>query len=228
MILSKRITPEKRRTFFLVLAAGLVTAGALLFLFAKIHEDISHPRLEAIDQGILAGIHADDTPRLTALAKTLSFIGSPLTLIPVILLSAWILWQRHVKRDGLLLLLSMGGGGLLDTVLKLHYRRVRPDVPWAFVHERSFSFPSGHSVMAVVLYGMLTYLLMQYERKTWERVGLIAGSVILIAGIGLSRIYLGVHYPSDVLAGYVVGTVWVMGVMAADWTIRRDEAPAAS
>ena len=78
--------------------------------------------------------------------------------------------------------------------------------------------------MAVVLYGLLTYLLMQYGRKTWERVGLVAGSVVLIAGIGLSRIYLGVHYPSDVLAGYVVGTVWVMTVMAADWTIRRDEA----
>jgi undecaprenyl-diphosphatase len=224
MILSKRITPEKRRTFFLVLVAGLVAAGLLLFLFAKIHEDISHPRLEAIDRGILEGIHAHDTPSLTKLAKTLSFIGSPLTLIPVILAASAILWMRGLKRDSLLVLLSMGGGGLLDTVLKLHYRRVRPDVPWVFVHERSFSFPSGHSVMAVVLYGVLTYLLMQYERKIWERVGLMLGSVVLIAGIGLSRIYLGVHYPSDVLAGYVVGTVWVMAVMAADWTIRKDEA----
>ncbi|SFS06757.1 undecaprenyl-diphosphatase [Granulicella pectinivorans] len=223
MILSKRITPEKRRTFFLVLVAGLVAAGLLLFLFAKIHEDISHPRLEGIDRGILAWIHARDTPWLTALAKTLSFIGSPMTLIPVIVIASAVLWMRDFRRDALLVLMSMGGGGLLDTVLKLHYRRTRPDVPWAFVHERSFSFPSGHSVMAVVLYGVLTYLLMQYERAVWERVGLVAGSVVLISGIGLSRIYLGVHYPSDVLAGYVVGTVWVMAVMAADWTIRRDE-----
>lgn len=223
MILTKRVPPERRRTFFLVLIAGLVLAALLLASFAEIHEDLSQPHNVAVDQAILLGIHAHDSPVLTGLAKTLSFIGSPTTLIPVILIVASVLWLRRFKRDALLLLISMGGAGALDTALKLHYRRVRPDLPWAFVHESSFSFPSGHSVMAVVLYGTLTYLLLEHWRGAGQRVGLIAGSLLLILGIGLSRIYLGVHYPSDVLAGYLVGAVWLLAVMAADWTLRRDE-----
>jgi membrane-associated phospholipid phosphatase len=214
---------DRRRTFYLVLLGGLCLAALLMAGFAEIHEDLSQPHNMAVDEAILAGIHAHDRPALTVLAKTLSFIGSPMTLIPLVLIAAAVLWLRRFKRDALLILLSMGGGGALDTAMKLHYRRIRPDLPWAFVHETSFSFPSGHSVMAVVLYGVLTYLLMQYERKAWERTTLVLGSMVLIVGIGLSRIYLGVHYPSDVLAGYIVGTVWLLAVMAADWSIRRKE-----
>ena len=216
---------DRRGTFYIVLLAGLLLAALLMAGFAEIHEDLSQPHNMAIDEAILQGIHAHDSPALTALAKTLSFIGSPMTLIPVILIASSLLWLRRYRRDSVLVLLSMGGAGGLDTAMKLHYRRIRPDLPWAFVHEHSFSFPSGHSVMAVVLYGMLTYLLLQYECKAWERTVLVLGSVVLIVGIGLSRIYLGVHYPSDVLAGYIVGMVWLIAVMAADWSVRREMRP---
>jgi undecaprenyl-diphosphatase len=214
---------NRRRTFYLVLLGGLFLAALLMAGFAEIHEDLSQPHHMAIDEAILAGIHAHDRPSLTALAKTLSFIGSPKTLIPLVLVASTLLWLRRYRHDALLVLLSMGGAGALDTAMKLHYRRIRPDLPWAFVQEHSFSFPSGHSVLAVVLYGMLTYLLLQHERKPWQRTALVLGSIALILGIGLSRIYLGVHYPSDVLAGYIVGTVWLMAIVAGDWTIRREE-----
>src|ERR1022692_2626504 len=91
----------------------------------------------------------------------------------------------------------MAGAGALTAVLKLYFRRVRPDLPWAFVHEPSYSFPSGHSVLAVAVYGSLIFLGMRHLARTWERMAVcvVAGTSIL--GIGISRIYLGVHYPSD-------------------------------
>ena len=89
------------------------------------------------------------------------------------------------------------------------------------MHEPSFSFPSGHSVFAVVVYGMLIYIGMRHLRRMRERVAVVVAAGALIFGIGYSRIYLGVHYPSDVAAGYFVGAMWLGTVVAADWYLRR-------
>ncbi len=215
------LQPSDRRFLALALLIGLVVSTLFLLAIIHLHEDISHPRIESLDRSILQSIHAHDTPFLTALARTLSFIGSPITLLPAVPLAAALLWSRRLRRDALLLLISMGGSSTLDTALKLHYRRIRPDLPWAFVHERSFSFPSGHSVLAVTLYGILTYLLMSHLAHTWQRAIIILASLTLIVGIGLSRIYLGAHFPSDVLAGYLVGLTWLLPVIATDQALKR-------
>ena len=80
--------------------------------------------------------------------------------------------------------IGIGGSGMLDLALKLHFKRIRPEVPWAFVSEHSFSFPSGHSVGAVVLYGILTYLLWSHLRAIWQRAAVILGALLLVIGIG--------------------------------------------
>jgi undecaprenyl-diphosphatase len=221
MPIIRRFTADQRRTFFYLIGAGLLLSLLFLIVITRLHEDISHPRVEHLDQSILQLIHQHDNPGLTHLAKTLSFIGSPMTLFPLVALSAFILHRFHLNRDALLVVISMTGAATIDTLLKLHYRRIRPDVPWAFVHERSFSFPSGHSVMAVVTYGIITWLLMQYLHRTWQHIALIAVSLTLIAGIGASRLYLAVHYPSDVVGGYFVGAIWLFAVILADWSLRR-------
>ena len=224
MPLPRPLQPSERRFLTLALLTGLLVSALFLVAITHLHEDLSHPRVEAFDRNVLQSIHTRDTPTLTALAKTLSFIGSPITLLPAILIAATLLWRGRLHRDSILLLVSMGGSATLDTVLKIHYRRIRPDLPWVFVHEHSFSFPSGHSVLAVTLYGIVTYLVMDHLARIWERAAIILASLTLIAGIGLSRIYLGVHFPSDVLAGYFVGLVWLLSVIATDQTLLRHQA----
>ena len=214
---------RKRKIFALVLLAGLVLTIAVMLIMAKIHEEIPRPFLERLDHQDMAAVHAHSTPALTWLARALSWIGSPVQLVPAIGLAAAILWWRHLRREGALLVIAVGGAGIIDTALKLHFRRIRPEVPWAFVHERSFSFPSGHSVAAVVLYGTLTYLLWKHLHHVWQRFGAIVLALLLIVGIGASRIYLGVHYPSDVLAGYVVGLLWLVPVIGGNEYVDRLE-----
>ena len=202
--------PIRKRTLCLIILASAAVASLLAaMLLAEFHEEITEPFLSALDLRILTGIHAHDTPLLTQLAFTLTFIGSPLLLVPTVSLAALILWIRRFRRDAVFLLLGLGGSGLLDAALKLHFKRVRPDVPWAFVAEHSFSFPSGHSVGAVVLYGTLTYLLWSHLRTVWLRAVVITTALLLVIGIGLSRVYLGVHYPTDIAAGYAVGLIWL-------------------
>ena len=192
-------------------------------IMAKIHEEIAQPFLEHVDQSILQTIHAHGTPALTRLAFTLTFIGSPAALVPGIMIAAIVLWVIRLRHDAILLVVAIGGAALIDTVLKLHFRRIRPNVPWALVTEHSFSFPSGHSVGAVVLYGTITYLIWSHLHDLAQRAAIIASALLLIAGIGLSRVYIGVHYPTDVAAGYLVGLLWLLTLIGANEYLNREE-----
>jgi undecaprenyl-diphosphatase len=158
----------------------------------------------------------------------LTEIGSPRTLLPVIPVISALLWWRRLRRAAMVWLIAMGGAGVLITALKLHYHRLRPDLGWALQHEPSFSFPSGHSVLAVVVYGMAMYVGVRRLKRTWQRAAVVVTGSAAIFGIGISRIYLGVHYPSDVAAGYFVGAVWLGAVAGADWYVRRFRARGAA
>jgi len=209
----------------LLLLLGLLMSTLTMLLMAKVHEEIAQPFLEHVDRQLMQVIHAHNTPALTRLAFTLSFIGSPTALIPGVALSAIVLWALKLRRDAVLLVTAIGGAALLDTILKLHFRRIRPTVPWALVTEHSFSFPSGHSVGAVVLYGTITYLIWSHLHDFKQRAVVIVLALLLIAGIGASRVYIGVHYPTDVAAGYLVGLLWLLTIVGANEYVDRDERP---
>jgi len=215
--------PENARAFLLLSLAGLVMSIIVMLLMAKVHEEIAQPFLEHVDQAVMQAVHADDTPALTGLAFTLTFIGSPSALIPLVTIAAIVLWKVRLRHDAVLLVVAIGGAALIDTVLKLHFRRIRPTVPWALVTEHSFSFPSGHSVGAVVLYGTITYLIWNHLHDFAQRTAVIASALLLIAGIGLSRVYIGVHYPTDVAAGYLVGLLWLLTLIGANEYLNRQE-----
>jgi membrane-associated phospholipid phosphatase len=220
---SKPPRPENARAFALLLLAGLVMSLLVMLLMAKIHEEIAQPFLEHIDQALLQTIHSQDAPALTWLAFTLTFIGSPKTLGPAISIAAIVLWRIRLRHDAVLLVAAIGGAALIDVALKLHFRRIRPTVPWALVTEHSFSFPSGHSVGAVVLYGTITYLIWSHLHDFAQRTTVVSCALLLIAGIGLSRVYLGVHYPTDVAAGYLVGLLWLLTLIGANEYLNRME-----
>jgi membrane-associated phospholipid phosphatase len=211
------------RAIAAILLIGLMAAGVMLMTLAEIHEDLMHPRMERLDDGIQGEVHEDANPALTRLMFGLSWIGSPQVLTPAIPAFAGLLWWRRLGRAAMVWLIATSGATGLVVVLKLYFRRIRPDLPWAFAHEPSYSFPSGHSVFAVVVYGTLIYLGLRHLRTVWEQMVVSVAAMALVGGIGYSRIYLGVHYPSDVAAGYFVGAVWLTAVMAADWYVRRNE-----
>jgi membrane-associated phospholipid phosphatase len=211
------------KLFAIFLFVGLIATVLIMLALAELHEEIIEPSSIQIDHAIQAMVHAHTSPGLTKLMFALTWIGSPITLIPVIPLVAGLLWWKRWRDEAVVLLIAMVGAGAMSAALKLHFRRVRPDLPWALVHEHSFSFPSGHSVFAVVLYGILAYLGMRHLHGAGQRVAMLATAVLLILGIGLSRIYLGVHFPSDVAAGYFVGLVWLAVVAGCDWKLRRSE-----
>jgi len=212
------------KLFGALLLVSLVASGVIMLALAEVHEHLGGPRMERWDAHIQDRVHGDTTPRLTRLMFALTEIGSPRALVPAVPAIAALLWWRRLRHATTVWLIATGGAGVLVGALKLHFRRVRPDLPWAFVHEPSFSFPSGHSVFAVVVYGMAIYICMRRLQRDWQRAALLAASGALIFGIGVSRIYLGAHYPSDVAAGYFVGAVWLTAVVGSDRYVRRVEA----
>ena len=117
------------------------------------------------------------------------------------------LYRRRRLVDAALLPLVLGGAELLNLILKLSFHRARPEV--AFVHLDTYSFPSGHAMISTAAYGALAYLAWSHLHTTRRRLIVATGTVVLLALIGFSRIYLGVHYLSDVLAGITGGLFWL-------------------
>ena len=110
---------------------------------------------------------------------------------------------------------AIGGALILNEAFKNFFHRPRPQVPWSIGEEPTWSFPSGHSLFSAVLYGLIAYLLLK-RSPTPLRITLSAAALLLPLAIGLSRIYLGMHFPTDVLAGWTTGAVWLATTIAVD------------
>jgi undecaprenyl-diphosphatase len=205
----------------MMLLVGFAAALVATLGLVKLHDEVLKASFEQHDQAIQSWVHGFAAPTLTGLMETLSWIGSPWAVTPLVTLAAgWFWWHRY-KDDAVLVAAAALGGVALDAVMKAHFRRMRPDLPWAFVHEHSFSFPSGHSAMAMVMYGIIVYKTEDKLFSLWERAALLAAAFLMVVGIGVSRVYLGAHYPSDVAAGYFVGAVWLAAVIGSDVWVER-------
>ncbi len=139
-----------------------------------------------------------------------SFLGKAAVVSSVALLVVVIaLWKKKQKYI-LPLLLTVAGTGLTVYLTKLLIHRVRPSGDIAYYLEETFSFPSGHSAVAVALYGYITYLLLKETVGRKLRTNILFTGIFLVFLIGLSRLYLGVHFLSDVLGGYLIGLIWLI------------------
>ncbi|AIQ41213.1 phosphatase PAP2 family protein [Paenibacillus sp. FSL R7-0297] len=162
------------------------------------------------DRAVIHIVQSMESPPLTALAKSLSLVGSSRLAIGISLLTMTILFFALKHRMELALFLWVGlGSQLLNTLLKLWFHRERPTVH-RLIEQAGYSFPSGHSMAAFSLYGVIAYLLWRHMHNRRERFILILFTVLMTGGIGWSRIYLGVHYPSDVIGGYAASGAWLM------------------
>jgi undecaprenyl-diphosphatase len=187
------------RSLALAVAAGAALSFVVLALTVRAGATLP------FDNWSRAMSKANSAPGLTAIAMAASFLGRLAVLIPATILIAGGFFLRGRRGAGLALVTAMSGAIILNGLLKTALHRARPP-PFFGVDPESFSFPSGHAFFALTFCGALLLILAAYRKLSPLTAGL--GAVLVIA-IGWSRIYLGVHYPSDVAAGLLAGTAWL-------------------
>ena len=205
-------TSTSLRYLVLAVLGSLLSFGLFLWLREGIEDNKAH--LLATDHALLNFMHRHQTPWLTALAGFLADLGSPPVIGAVAVLGALSgLAVRRIRGAAWTLPVAVIGAGLLIQVIKVTFQRARPDVFEPLLHETGWSFPSGHSVIAVVVYGLLGYFALRLSHMRWVRFAIGAATVALVLAIGVSRVYVGVHYPTDVLAGWSLGVPWLVGCL---------------
>ena len=193
------------------LTVGFFISLAALLLFASITEDVVHHEpLTAVDLAFNAWMRSHATPLGDSVALAISFVGGPFTMTVIALAVAIALAYRRawVVLSGWVSAFVVGA--ILDALLKRIIRRPRPATADVFLHDASFSFPSGHSMGSLIGFAMLAYVLITFwPAARRHRFAVASAATVLILLVGWSRLYLGVHYLSDVIAGFACGTVWV-------------------
>lgn len=197
-----------------VLSMSLGITVLAILLFSWIATEMREGDTIRFDDNIRGFVHSFSSPGTTKFMFAISFMGAGgliAMLAAAVILCVVKKWHRALGW----LALTMMGATVLDLALKYGFHRARP-VPFFGAVPHSYSFPSGHSLFSFCFYGVMAGLINARVRSHWLRVALFGTAVILIALIGLSRIYLGVHYPSDVAAGYVAGAIWVSTMITLD------------
>jgi undecaprenyl-diphosphatase len=202
-MLSRLATP-----LLLSLACAVVSVA----LFAWLAEEMLEGDTSQFDAAVRQFVHAHSSARVTAAMGFFSLLGSPLFVSLAAASGCIALWVTGRRSKALFLAVTAVGGSLLMWVLKTSFHRQRPE-PFFDTHlPASYSFPSGHALLSFCLCCAGAGLAAAGQKKRWVRATIWTIAAVLVMAIGYSRVYLGVHYPSDVLAGYLGALVWVLGV----------------
>ena len=190
-----------------------LTGYAILFaatvtLFARIAEDyLTGDPLVDWDVRFAVWLHDHTTSGLVTAFKLVTLGGNAVVLSALVLFLGALLWRRGAANDAALLGAVFFGSEAVNAALKLAFHRPRPEL--AFLQLDTYSFPSGHSTAATAVFGALAFLVWPHARTARRRVALVAAAVCLVGLVAFSRLYLGVHYLSDVLAGLALGAAWL-------------------
>lgn len=184
----------------------ILIIGACIILFIELLDDVLEGDLMTLD--LLAKAFFVENLRadwLTPIMESISALATPVSLLVLLLV---IVAFAPGKRPGMFCTVNLVLVVLLNVLLKELVQRPRPE-DINLVVETGFSFPSGHSMVAMAFFGLLVWLVWHYERDRTLRLACCAGFLVIILLIGISRIYLGVHYASDVLAGFCISLAWL-------------------
>ena len=216
-------TNEKRWYQFLSLSLllGLAAAIAALIFFGWLTDEVLEGDSRHFDEVTRAAVHQLASPVLTTIMRFLSFVGSSIVLtIGTIIVVAWFVvrkWSREAK----LFTATMIGAALLNVTLKLTFKRARPTPFFDLTAPETYSFPSGHSLGSACFFGALAALLTARIKSRRVRVLVWILCTAMFVLIGFSRIYLGVHHTTDVIAGFVAALIWILMVRFVEMELAR-------
>jgi len=198
------------------LAVGLAAAAVFGAFAAVVEKGLT----QGFDERVLRWIAQHRSPAMDEVMLEITTLGNGAVLVMLLLVASVFLWLTKHKWSVALLLFAVVGGKVLNTVLKESFGRPRPSVVEAVDSVSSLSFPSGHAMSSFVAYGAVAYLVARLEPTRTLRAVTWTLACLIILGIGVSRMYLGVHYPSDVLAGFLGGLAWLAFVAAGMTAVR--------
>lgn len=207
--------------FFSPLILSIGAALLALFLFERLADDILEGQKLAFDATIRSYVHSFASPRLTEIMRLLSDVGNITAIVVTTAIACVVLLFRHRRAGAILIAVTIGGAAILMWGLKLLFHRTRPAPYFGIPVPADYSFPSGHSLVAFCFYGVLAAMVSTELKRLPARIAVWVAACIMAFSIGLSRIYLGVHYPSDVLGGYLAGAIWITGVALVYRRFRR-------
>ncbi|PID16065.1 phosphatase PAP2 family protein [Sporosarcina sp. P34] len=180
--------------------------------FAYIARSIHLQTISSFDEPIIDFVQSAESKGLTSLMKLFTTIGSTtsVALLAVLTLGV-LLWKKH-RDQAVLFAIALAGTGILNQVLKFIFKRERPNFH-RLIDIGGYSFPSGHTMMAFSLYTILAYIVWRDLKTTGSRIAITILAVFMIIMIAVSRIYLGVHFPSDIVGGLLASSVFLFGVI---------------
>lgn len=189
--------------------SGLAISIFALWGFVELADEVLEQETDAIDRAILLTVRQFHAPWLDRLMVRITHLGDFSVLAFACITCMGVLLYRKRRSKAVTLAIAAVGAGFLNVTLKAGFGRDRPEL-WARTVEAGFSsFPSGHAMTSLVVYGAIAYLLVR-SVKGWRRWLVVILAALLIGAIGFSRLYLGVHWPTDVMAGYTAGLVWLI------------------
>lgn len=208
--------------FMAVFCAVLMICAMILdTLVYGVIRDAVRGYIFSFDRTVIEAVRIHTSDSLSRIMMIVTELGAmPFYVVFGGIITIICCFRRHIL-EGIMLVVCSGGSGLMTLVIKSIVMRIRPDMMPVII-ETGYSFPSGHSVTAVCFYGYLAFLCYRYGRSMWIRRGGIVINAMMIVLIGISRIYLGVHYPTDVLGGYIGGIMWFgMSLLLIDYLEKR-------
>ena len=201
----------------LVIALGGIAAIGAGLLFVQLAEAVrlTTSSVNQFDQAINAWFQHERQPAETALLIAVTTVGGPIGMVPMTVVLAAILLVRKERASAIFVVVTAAGGALLNLGLKLLFARARPDLTSALTTPSGFSFPSGHAMGSFITLGAFAYIAL---RQPWPWAGksaTLALALTMVLLVGVSRVYLGVHWTSDIAGGWSAGTVWLASAVTA-------------
>jgi undecaprenyl-diphosphatase len=216
-------TTRKRLIEYLGLSLllGMVAAIGTLIFFGWLTDEVLEGDARRFDDATRAAVHTLASPAMTSVMRFLSFLGSTifLTIATVVVIVVFAL--RKWGREARLFALTMIGASLLNITLKLAFKRARPEPFFDLTAPSTYSFPSGHSLASCCFFAGLAAILSGRVKSKRARTIIWSAASIMFLLIGLSRIYLGVHYTTDVIAGFSAALIWIVVVRFVELELAR-------
>jgi undecaprenyl-diphosphatase len=222
---NEKPNPAEREIAHRLKVRLLILLGAAWLFGIVVENVVNHASMTRIDDRVAAYLYALATPLFTIILTSISFFGAPAVTGSIAAVTGIVLWRRRHTYRLLLLGIAVPGGMLFNVLIKYVIHRPRPFFDHPLLTLSGYSFPSGHAMASTVLYGILATFAVRTSCNWQRRALAVLTAAALIAVVCFSRIYLGVHYLSDVLAGILEGVVWLALCLTAVDVLEERRAP---